>query len=436
MLKRVLIMGLMGFLPCQAAAQDDACGTAKQMINWSQPNNVPIMSDNAARWPTDASIRIAYSGLWCPSAEEVEFVKIPKNGDGEIVPIPAQLRITTPYKIVTNATDPLTIMEIDPIEPLEARSDYRVTVRPPEPRLQINREFVMEFRTRVGIADDFPEDFDGVGDVRLDGEPCMEGGCFRPEDGIGQACPKPNRLKVAVEFQPLDRPEIAYVVYRTSSVEISEDGMGKGSGKADLTPIRIAFENGARTLIGDAPAMRKTGIYVPYYPLPRRDCFSVRAIDEYGRERGDVMNEKCIELFPLGDCGQSCPFMTGCFPEPMESEGMDAQPGQVCEPVGLNGADANAPIPDADSSGPMTSAGAASDTANSGGSSGSGGGNANDAGGTSGTTVAADSGGADGGSSNSASLCSTGLVSAPAMGGPLCLLLLGVGLLGLRRRPA
>ena len=32
-----------------------------------------------------------------------------------------------------------------------------------------------------------------------------------------------------------------------------EDGMGKGSGRAGWTPIRIAFENGARDLIGNGP---------------------------------------------------------------------------------------------------------------------------------------------------------------------------------------
>ncbi|MEE2788636.1 MAG: hypothetical protein VX589_14935 [Myxococcota bacterium] len=430
MWKRALSLAIICGVPSVSVAQDDPCGTAKQMINWSQPNNVPITSDNAPRWPTDASIRIAYGGLWCPTAEQVEFVKIPKNGEGEIVPIAAQLRIKTPHKIVTNATDPLTIMEIDPIEPLEARSDYRVTVRPPEPRLQINQEFMLEFRTRVGVADEFPDDFDGVGNVRLDGEPCMESGCFWPADRSDQPCPRPNRLKVAVEFQPLDRPEIAYVVYRTSSVEISDDGMGKGSGKADLTPIRIAFENGARTLIGDAPAMRKTGVFVPYYPLPRRDCFSVRAIDEYGRERGDVMNEKCIELFPLGDCGQNCPHSVGCFPEPMEAEGMDAQPGQMCETVGLNGADANVAVPDVDAEASPSDGSAAGGDGGAGREANSGGGQ----------DVATNRDVAAGGRStsdgnNDASLCSTTLVGVkPKLGGPICFAILCLGLLGWRRR--
>ena len=65
----------------------------------------------------DASIRIAYSGVWCPAADEIEFVKVPKEGDPE--PVPARIRIKTPNKIVTNSTDPLTIMEIDPVDDLE-----------------------------------------------------------------------------------------------------------------------------------------------------------------------------------------------------------------------------------------------------------------------------------------------------------------------------
>ena len=329
-----------------ALAQAQECGMAQQMINWSQPNNVPINNDNATRWPIDASIRIAYSGVWCPAADEIEFVKVPKEGDPE--PVPARIRIKTPYKIVTNSTDPLTIMEIDPVDDLEKRTDYRITVRPPDPRLAINREFILEFRTKVGKAEQFPE-FEGVSSVKLDGNRCLEETAFHSADEPTRACPRPNRLKVAIEFQPLDRPEIAYVVYRTSSVEISEDGMGKGSGRADLTPIRIAFENGARDLIGNGPPARKTGMFVPYYPLPRRDCFSVRAIDEYGRERGDVMKEKCVDLFPLAPCPDGCdPSAEMCltFPMPMEAEGMDAQPGQECAPVGLNGAEATDEVPD------------------------------------------------------------------------------------------
>ena len=90
-------------------------------------------------------------------------------------------------------------------------------------------------------------------------------------------------------------------------------------------------------------------MFVPYYPLPRRDCFSVRAIDEYGRERGDVMKEKCVDLFPLEPCPEGCdPSAMMClvFPQPMEAEGMDAQPGQECQPVGLNGADATDEVPE------------------------------------------------------------------------------------------
>ena len=182
--------------------------------------------------------------------------------------------------------------------------------------------------------------------MKIDGDSCSEGGSFAQAETVN-GCARPNRLKLAIEFQPLNRPEIAYVVYRTSSVEISEDGMGKGSGRADLTPIRIAFQNGAKADFGNEPAVRKvSGVYVPYYPLPRRDCFSVRAIDEYGRERGDVTNEKCVELFPLEGCGESCPFMVGCFPIPMESEGMDAQAGQSCDTIGLNGAEADTEIPE------------------------------------------------------------------------------------------
>lgn len=112
-------------------SQAQECGPTQQSIGWTQPNNVAIADDNAIRWPTDASMRIAYSGPWCPKIDQVELV------DEEGNAVPAQIRIKTPFKLVTNERDALTILEIDPVEELAPRTDYTLTVRPPEPSLAL-----------------------------------------------------------------------------------------------------------------------------------------------------------------------------------------------------------------------------------------------------------------------------------------------------------
>ena len=326
-------------LPATSWSQE--CGPTQQTIGWSQPNNVAIESDDAPRWPTNASIRLAYAGPWCPTAEQIQLT----DEDGN--EIPAQIRLKTPFKLVQNAPDPLTLLEVDPIDELKKRTDYRLVVRPPDPALSINREYILEFRTRGGPADDIG-DFEGIREARLNDDRCIEAGSFFALDDTDPICPVPNRLYVAIDFVPLNRADIAYVVYRTSSTPIATIDNPETE-PPDLTPVPVAFENGARDLLGTGVPPRSSRLFVPYYPLPRRDCFAVMAIDEWGREHGDMTNESCVSLEMFEPCPEGCdPAVMMCqtFPEPNPFEGGPALPGQQCDAVGLYGADHDREIPE------------------------------------------------------------------------------------------
>ena len=62
-----------------ALAQE--CGPTQQTIGWSQPNNVPIESQDAPRWPTNASVRLALVGHGV-RAGKIEL----EDEDGNAVP--------------------------------------------------------------------------------------------------------------------------------------------------------------------------------------------------------------------------------------------------------------------------------------------------------------------------------------------------------------
>lgn len=325
--------------PGLAAAQ--MCYPTDVSIGWTQPNNVAISDMNAARWPTDASIRLAYGGAWCPEAAQFELATI----DGE--PVPAQVRMTTPSTIVENTAQALTVVDIDPIEPLAERTDYRVIVRPPNPSLPAFEEYVFEFRTRGGPMEPLdPGQFEGVRSVALASDTCSEDRPFEPINPNNPACLVSSKFRLKLEFQPLNRPELSYIVYRTSTTPLDEGGAPIAL-EADNTRVAVGIQPGARDLTGAGVPIRPVIFEVLYAPLPRRDCFNVMILDEWGRERGDAENVACIDLVipepcPRGCMGMECMFV---FPEPNPFETNEPIPGQSCGNIGLNGGDPDRPIP-------------------------------------------------------------------------------------------
>jgi uncharacterized protein (TIGR03382 family) len=151
------------------------------------------------------------------------------------------------------------------------------------------------------------------------------------------------------------------VVYRESSTPLDEAG-APVLAEADNTRIPVAYEPGARDLLGTGIPKRQPLIEVLYYPLPRRDCFSVWMIDEWGRERGSAESKACIDLLPLAPCPDGCEGMECMFgfPDPNPFESNDPIPGQACDNLGLNGGDPDRPIPEVGDE-PMGGAGGEAD---------------------------------------------------------------------------
>ena len=58
-----------------ADESDPACFPPTTSIGWSQPKAVPISADGAVRWPLDATLRVAYGGMWCPDGMRVSLAR-------------------------------------------------------------------------------------------------------------------------------------------------------------------------------------------------------------------------------------------------------------------------------------------------------------------------------------------------------------------------
>lgn len=317
------------------------CYPTRVSFGWTMPNNVAITDDSADRWPTDATIRVAYGGSWCPEAAQVELRE--KEGG----PIAAQVRFTTPNTIVENTAQALTVIDIDPEQPLTPSADYVLIVRPDNPSLPAFAEYYLEFR--AGRREMDPLDlnaFDGIRAVGLDGDTCSADPPFAPVNANIPACLVSSKFRLKVEFQPLDRSELAYIVYRTSHVELDEAGEPKPE-TLDNTRVPIGIQPGARDIAGTGLPIRPVIFDVLYAPLPRRECYAVMILDEYGRERGDIEATACVDLAvpepcPRGCEGDECMVV---FPEPNPFETNPPLPGQMCDNLGLNGGNPDRPIP-------------------------------------------------------------------------------------------
>ncbi|MCB9523837.1 MAG: hypothetical protein H6702_10800 [Myxococcales bacterium] len=327
----------------QAAAQQ--CTPQAVSIGYTQPNNVAISDENADRWPTDATIRLGYGGAWCPEAAQFTLEKI---DDG--TPVPAQVRFVTPFTLVENSPPALTLVDVDPIDALEPRTDYRLVVRPPNPSIPLFAEYTLEFRTANRTVGPLPvNDFEGVRGVALAGNRCSENGPFAALDDTNPACLVSTRLRLNIAYQPIDRGDVSYIIYRNSTTPLDEGGQPIIA-EADNTRIPLMIQSGARDTLGTGVPPRQAQVEVLYYPIPRRDCFSVVMLDEWGRERGDTAAVACVDLLPLAPCPDGCdPMQMGScmfgFPDPNPFETNDPVPGQMCPNIGLNGGPADREIP-------------------------------------------------------------------------------------------
>lgn len=182
--------------------------------------------------------------------------------------------------------------------------------------------------------------------MALDGDTCGNDPPFAGVNANIPACLVSTKFRLRAEFQPLNRSELSYILYRTSTTPLDADG-NPVAVDADNTRVPIGVQPGGRDITGAGIPLRPVIFDVLYNPLPRRDCYSILILDEYGRERGDINNTACVDL----DVPEPCP--RGCmddqcmvvFPPPNPFETNEPLPGQACENLGLNGADPDRPIP-------------------------------------------------------------------------------------------
>lgn len=326
-------------LPAPASAQD-TCGESKTAISWTQPPRIPIDDPEAVRWPIDATIRIGYGGTPCPDTTQFELTA----EDG--TPVPAQVRLRTPYTAVSHDELPVTVIEIDPVPLLEPRTAYTLRWRPTDPKLASHADFALEFKTLARRMDPLPvDDFEGVLAVTADG-PCTEDQGTPVVRAAGSrrfpSCDAPARIVPTVRFTPVNRRDIIYAVERISSTPMD--------GEAETDPTLVALIGGGEDVWISERADVYVPVALPMAPLPRVDCFTVRMMDAQGQ--------------PVGGEGQACitlPDDLPCVVEGIQPGVIpDPVPGLGCRNLGLNGADPDT-IPPADGPPPSDAPGADAD---------------------------------------------------------------------------
>jgi len=328
--------------PALAAADesDEACYPPSTSIGWTQPKAVPISADGAVRWPLDATMRVAYGGDWCP--DDVR-VTVERKDDG--TGIPAEVRIRTPLATFKNEPFPLSLIDIDPIPTLEPSTDYVMTLRPENPALALFEEYVIEFRTSRREMDPLGQsDFAGIAGVEgeRDDERCWGNKLFKFADSDDMApdppCARERRLELRVAYQPIDSAYATYGIYHTRSVPLDEEGNPKlDDPTINEEPALIGFEAGSSDQGAGLP-LRRTPVTLPYMALPRRECFAVVVVDEWGRDVQDLSNEACIDIPVLEPCPQPSGMMQA-YPPPNPFDLRTPVDGQACDDVCLNDGD-------------------------------------------------------------------------------------------------
>ncbi len=318
-MKALLILSL---LPSLAAA---VCAPPELIFNWSTPPRAAIDEEQAVRWPLDATLRLAFAGSWCPLSEEL--ILVPLDGEEEGKPLPAQVRTLAPQALVPGSPAEVVVLEIDPEQPLEPRSDYRLRPILPDDRLMpLSRGWSLEFRTLAREMEPIPE-FSGIQSVEIDLESlCGSQTPFRPQND----CREAHGLNLIVQFRPLDRPDLIYELIRSRCLSLDEEGV-TGELLAE-GPQLLSIQAPGRDTRGSGVPVRSINIEVPYSPLPRQECFKVLLLDEWGRVAGGEEEEACLDLQPLPPCpGPPWPSTSGELPEPTL--------GAICANIGLEGAD-------------------------------------------------------------------------------------------------
>ena len=319
-------------------AHAQSCGEPRVAFTWTQPPRFPIEADESIRWPIDGGLRFAYTGDWCPSAEQVRFT------DASGAEVPALITFLAPVQLVQNGPAPEVVGLLKPLMSLAERADYTLRLSPPNARLREYDDYEVTFKTRKDPMSPI-EGFVGVGGVEVDGDLCE--GAFVDIDAEDFSCVTPAHLRLKVSFRPLPLPEVTYAIYRTRTTPRDETGA-----------IREREVDEVERLVGVVAgvtaerAERSISLSVPvlYAPLPREDCFRVAVLDEWGRERGDGGAERCVELTqPTEHCPPGCvPEEGNCvliFPPAEPSTYNQPVEGAPCAHVGVHGADPRTPIP-------------------------------------------------------------------------------------------
>ena len=310
------------------------CASTNVSLTWAHPPQVEVTANDSIRWPIDGSISFGYLGSWCPSPEEISLI------DETGTPIPAVIHFGTPVQLVENGPTPISYGRINPMMSLEPRTDYTLTLSPPNPELSIYEDYQVTFRTARTPMESL-DGFEGIKSVEIDGDVCFNGLTDSNADNFN--CVIPSYFNLRVNFKPLPEAGASYMIYRASSIPTASDDEGEGEGLSRVEDI-----NEVEYLLAYLPGVRSeqtqrslnANIQVLYSPLPREACFMVVAVDEWGRERGGRDQVQCISLSVPSGCPDRPPF-----PPPLGFPENEPIFDLECESIGIHGASGRTPTP-------------------------------------------------------------------------------------------
>ena len=294
---------------------------------WTSPPNIDVLSGESARWPIDAGIRFSFIGEWCPIPEDITFT------DDQGNEVPATLFFNMATQLVENGPDVPQVALLKPLMSLEISTDYTLTLSPPNPALATFENYQLTFRTARGPMEGDYQDFAGIDNVEIDGDLC-EGEGLVLSDPENSTCTIPSYLQLSVSFLPLPRPEVTYLIYRTSS---RPNGSDASVDLVDEVERPLAYLRGVNEERAARPIEARFNVL--YAPFPREECFKVVALDEWGRERAGDESIKCVNLGIPSACSDVQ------FPAPNPFENTPPIEGRACEAIGIHGATGRTAVP-------------------------------------------------------------------------------------------